>query len=105
MTKKVSLDGAGVFECEEIPEQTWNGWACPLFNFEQAMAVIKKFNEDPELSVKGFWSDIHSAFVLIDGWDAVDSNGDEPPYTEVYHEHNGLYPLGSCWLTWCEEDE
>lgn len=91
----IDLYGDKVFDGYTQGE-TWNGWACPYFTFEQAERLVQAHSE------KGFraWYDADSdAFSFeIEASDDIDS------FSAQEIEGIKLYPIGTgCWI-WEIED-
>lgn len=89
----VRLDGFTVSE-------TWNGWACPLFTFEQAQQLVKAYQEaglrawyDEDSDAFSFEVDLGGELKEIDTFPAEEIDGKK------------FYPVGSsCWI-WEESIE
>jgi hypothetical protein len=95
---KFSIDTYGdqVFEGFSN-DQEWNGWACPLFNFEQAQRIVDACKQG-----KGhaFYDADRDQFVFyLDG-----TTSDDPEvYTSEEVEGNKLYPIGAFNWIWEEQ--
>jgi hypothetical protein len=80
--------------------ETWNGWACPFFTFEQAQQLVKVYQEN---GLKAWYDEASDAFSF-----EVDAGGglkelDTFPAEEI--DSKKYYPVGaSCWI-WEESSE
>jgi len=93
---------AAEFEFDEGPSwagftdgKTWNGWACPWFDKDTAIAVLDWMGEGN--------SEDYSLTYEVEGEliTLIDSNCPEEPWTLEPNE-NGLYDFGGSW-TWSEK--
>ena len=83
-------------------EETWNGWACPYFTFEQAQKVLEQFNLFRRITGQtgfAFYSEPADIFVFP---------GDEnEPEIFAAIEENGekFYLVGAFAWIWEEMDK
>lgn len=74
--------------------ETWNGWACPYFTFDQAQQLVKAFQER---GVKAWYDEHSDAFTFeVEGGETV-----KEVDTFQAEEVNGkkFYPIGAfCWI-------
>lgn len=71
---------------------TWNGWACPYFTFEQAQQLMRAYEEN---RMRAWYDQDFDAFSFKVGND--DSESDTFSVIEV--EGRKLYPIGAfCWI-------
>lgn len=83
---------AGYFQRER-----WNGWAQPLFNFDQAQAVLNAWEAE---GLVGRYESAADAFFFFNDAD------DEEPEVFFAREHEGqkVYPIGSGSWIWEEAE-
>lgn len=77
--------------------ESWNGWECPYFTFEQAVKIMEHF--------EGYYKKGTDTFVFFEN----DKFTETEEYTSSEHNINDelvrLYPIGSgCWV-WEEYTE
>jgi hypothetical protein len=92
---KFSIDLLGDRNLDGFTQgETWNGWACPLFTFEQAQQLVKAYEEN---GLKAWYDEASDAFSF-----EVDAGGDLKevdtfPAQEV--EGRKFYSIGAgCWI-------
>lgn len=74
--------------------ETWNGWACPLFNFEQSQKIVEAHNNQELLDA--FYDEIRDVFVF--------EFPDEPEeYFGEMIDGEKFYDLGSGVWIWEEK--
>lgn len=81
-------------------DESWNGWACPYFTFDQAQQIVKAYQEN---GIKAWYDEASDAFSF-----EVDAGGGiKEVDTFASNEVDGkkLYPIGAfCWI-WEEAAE
>lgn len=100
----------GLFSLDDGPsyagytaDQTWNGWACPLFTKEVADQIAVAWAHDPLSQMAGTYDATTDTYAFLDP-----ENEDEPAlYPGEDHVVDGqplrLYPIGAgCWV-WDED--
>lgn len=95
---KFTLESLGCENFEGFTkDETWNGWACPYFTFEQARKVLKNYNQLRQITGQNDFAQYDlavDAFVFpaddeeeTETFDAVTANGQK------------YYPVGAyCWI-------
>jgi len=78
--------------------ETWNGWACPYFIFDQAQQLVRAYKEN---GVKAWYDETSDVFSFeVDAGDDFKKT-DAFPAKEI--EGQKFYPIGaSCWI-WKDE--
>lgn len=83
--------------------ETWNGWDCPYFTFEQAQKVVEAFNASQQLegnTVEARYDAGQDAFCFL-----FESSGESDDFPAVEIEGQKLYPIGAgCWI-WERDDK
>lgn len=91
--------------------ETWNGWDCPYFTFEQGQLVVEAINRAETQStldgLVGFYDETRDAFVFHYKSQAnsqlPEENWDIFPPQLI--EGKKLYPIGTgCWI-WEQEEK
>lgn len=79
--------------------ESWNGWACPLFTFDQAERIVEAFR------ARGWdasYDESTDQFVFSIEHDSLDEKDSYPP---VNVNGRKFYPVGAfCWI-WEERAE
>jgi hypothetical protein len=93
---KFMIDFLGSKEFEGYTlEETWNGFACPYFTFEEAQKVVDAWGESGSIASYDSNSDKFN-FEMQDG--ETDS------FPAIQFDGMKLYPIGNgCWI-WSEAD-
>ena len=79
--------------------ESWNGWACPYFSFEQAGRIVGAFHAR---GWKASYDEKEDQFVFSFEHDGLD---EEDAFPAVMTEGQKLYPVGArCWI-WEERVE
>lgn len=98
------------------PNHRWNGWACPVFTFNQALDVMNEVNRNNAEAVQRgevdleqvsflHYDPVRDAFMITDMMYAKDA--DYTPQVEVAFYSNGvkLYDIGSYNWCWTAESD
>lgn len=98
---KFSIDSLGDRSFDGYTQgETWNGWACPYFTFEQAQQLVRAYEEN---GLEARYNEVSDAFSF-----ELDAGGDlKEVDTFPAEEINGrkFYPIGAfCWI-WEEAAE
>lgn len=77
--------------------ETWNGWDCPYFTFEQAQKILKTYNQLRSIieEAQAFYDSSADAFIFP-------SEDDSEIYTGVIEEGEKYYSIGSFVWIWEE---
>ena len=97
---KFSIDTYGnrVFEGYS-DDQEWNGWACPLFSYEEAQRIAAVCNEH---GGRASYDEQHDRFIFH----LNESDLDEPEiYSSEQLEGKKLYAIGAFNWIWEELDD
>jgi len=82
---------------------TWNGWKCPLFSFEQGQMLVDEWKK---LGWTSHYDEEADAFVFSVNQDFETGESDEfDTFASIVREGISLYPIGSGSWMWEEEDE
>lgn len=77
--------------------ETWNGWDCPYFTFEQAHIVVEAFNASQRTGgeeVKAHYDAELDAFCFF-----FESSGENDIFSAEEIDGNKYYPIGAgCWI-------
>jgi hypothetical protein len=77
--------------------ETWNGWDCPYFTFEQAQKVIEAFNTSQQIggeNVKARYDTEQDAFCFF-----FESSGESEDFPAEEIDGQKYYPIGAgCWI-------
>lgn len=77
-------------------DETWNGWDCPYFTFEQAEKVLKNFNELRRIIRQesiAYYESSADAFVF------PADDGESESFSSVAENGQNYYPIGAfCWI-------
>lgn len=86
--------------------ETWNGFDCPYFEFEECEKIMNAFNKENEecdVDVKIIYDSTNDCFI------EQDENYDEDEYVtyealfiETSEGSKKVYPLGTCYWMWEE---
>lgn len=86
--------------------ETWNGFDCPYFEFEECekiMSAFNKENEECDVDAKIIYDSTNDCFI------EQDENYDEDEYVtyealfiETSEGPKKVYPLGTCYWMWEE---
>lgn len=80
--------------------ESWNGWDCPYFNFEQAQQILKEYNEIQTIinsDAIAYYDNLADAFVF------PTSSTDEPEiYQAIFENNEKYYPVGAFSWIWEE---
>jgi hypothetical protein len=84
-------------------DETWNGWACPYFTFEQAQKVVNAFNVSQHFvndRVSAHYDAERDAFCFL-----LETSGESDDFPAVSIDGQKFYPIGAgCWI-WERSDK
>lgn len=109
--KYFALDGLDTYIGYDL-EQTWNGWACPVFDKENSLRIMEDINKMKDVSFQEMIFDkSNNQFVLKDISQLEPESGE--PLEEIfegreYRTVDGskmLYPIGAYSWMWYEDDD
>lgn len=78
-------------------EESWNGWDCPYFTFEQAQKVLKAYNQLRSIigEEQAFYDSSADAFIFP-------ADEEPEPYASVTEEGEKYYSIGGFVWIWEE---
>lgn len=82
--------------------ETWNGWECPYFTFQQARKVVDAFNASQRVngdSVEARYDATQDAFCFF-----FESAGESDDFSAVEIEGKKYYPIGAYAWIWESTD-
>lgn len=73
-------------------DETWNGWACPYFSYDEALKITEAQNS---VGGKGWYEESSDRFVF-------DIQGEREAFAPIEIESLKLYPIGNASWIWDE---
>lgn len=74
--------------------QEWNGWACPLFDFDQAQQLVKAYQQQNQ---NAYYDQALDAFIFVD--DVVE---EQEEFGVLEMDGRKLYAIGAGAWIWEE---